>query len=77
MVPDLVTFGKGLGSGMPVMCVAGRKEVMSAAPYGEAGGGGSSTSFGGNALSTAAALATMEIIRDEKLVETRPRWGRS
>ncbi|HHW48838.1 MAG TPA: aspartate aminotransferase family protein [Clostridiaceae bacterium] len=73
--PDLVTFGKGLGSGIPVMCVAGRKEIMSAYPYGESGGGGSSTSFGGNAVSTTAALATMEIIERENLIENVAKLG--
>jgi len=73
--PDLTTFGKGLGSGLPVMCVAGKREIMSAAPFGEAGGGGSSTSFGGNAVSNAAALATMEIIESENLVENAARRG--
>lgn len=67
--PDLTTFGKGLGSGIPIMCVAGKKEIMSSSPFGESGGGGSSTSFGGNPVSNAAALATLEIIDEEKLVE--------
>lgn len=74
--PDLVTFGKGLGSGIPVMCVAGKKEIMSSFPYGESGGGGSSTSFGGNAVSTAAALATLEIFEQEKLVENAAKLGK-
>jgi 4-aminobutyrate aminotransferase/(S)-3-amino-2-methylpropionate transaminase len=73
--PDLATFGKGLGSGVPVMTVAGRKDIMSSPPYGEAGGGGSSTSFGGNALSTVAALATLEIMEQEKLVENAALMG--
>lgn len=73
--PDLTTFGKGLGSGIPVMCVAGRKDIMSSYPYGEAGGGGSSTSFGGNAVSTIAALATLEIFEKEKLVENAAKMG--
>ena len=75
VTPDLTTFGKGLGSGMPVMCVAGRKDIMSSPPYGEAGGGGSSTSFGGNALGTVAALATMEIFEKERLVENAASLG--
>jgi 4-aminobutyrate aminotransferase/(S)-3-amino-2-methylpropionate transaminase len=73
--PDLTTFGKGLGSGMPVMTVAGRKEIMSAPPYGEAGGGGASTSFGGGALGVIAALATLEVMEKEKLVAHAARLG--
>ena len=74
--PDLVTFGKGLGSGIPIMCVAGKKEIMCSSPFGESGGGGSSTSFGGNPVSNAAALATIEIIEQEKLVENAAKLGR-
>lgn len=73
--PDVTTFGKGLGSGYPVMCVAGKNKIMSAPPFGESGGGGSSTSFGGNAISNAAALATIEIIEAEGLVENAARMG--
>lgn len=73
--PDLTTFGKGLGSGIPVMCVAGKKEIMSSSPFGESGGGGSSTSFGGNPVSNAAALATLEIFDEEKLVENAATLG--
>jgi len=67
--PDLVTFGKGLGSGFPIMVAAGKKDIMSSSPFGLAGGGGASTSFGGNALGVAAALATIEVMSDEKMVE--------
>jgi len=74
--PDIVTFGKGLGSGMPVMVVAGKKEILSSPPYGDAGGGGSSTSFGGNALSTAAALGTLEVIEQENLIERSAALGK-
>jgi len=73
--PDITTFGKGLGSGFPVMVVAGKKEILSASPFGEAGGGGSSTSFGGNALSTAAALGTIEVMEQEKLLDNATRLG--
>ncbi len=73
--PDITTFGKGLGSGFPVMVVAGKKDILSAAPFGEAGGGGSSTSFGGNALSTVAALGTLEVMAQEKLVANAATLG--
>ena len=73
--PDLVTFGKGFGSGFPVMVTAGRKDIMSSMPFGSAGGGGSSTSFGGNALATAAALGTIEVMAQEKLVENAANLG--
>ena len=65
--PDLMAFGKGLGSGFPVMALAGKAEIMNASPFGEPGG--ASTSFGGNPLGTAAALATVETIDAEHVVE--------
>ena len=73
--PDLTTFGKGLGSGIPIMCVAGKREIMSSSPFGESGGGGASTSFGGNPVSGAAAHATIDIINEEKLVENAANLG--
>ncbi|NQT60011.1 MAG: aspartate aminotransferase family protein [Bacteroidetes bacterium] len=74
--PDITTFGKGLGSGFPVMVVGGKKEIMSAYPYGAAGGGGSSTSFGGNPLSVAAAMGTMEVMEDEQLIHNAAERGK-
>ena len=73
--PDITTFGKGLGSGFPVMVVAGRKEIMASPPFGEAGGGGSSTSFGGSALGVAAASGTLDVFEAEGLVENTARLG--
>ena len=67
--PDITTFGKGLGSGFPIMIAAGKKEIMSAYPFGTSGGGGSSTSFGGNPLGVAAALGTLEVMEEESLLE--------
>lgn len=72
--PDLITFGKGLGSGYPVMAVAGRKEIMTALPFGQPGG--ASTSFGGNALATAAALATLETIDEENMLDNAGKIGK-
>lgn len=63
--PDLIAFAKGLGGGFPTMCLAGRKEIMNAPPFGERGG--SSTTFGGNPLSLAAMNITLDIYEQEKL----------
>jgi 4-aminobutyrate aminotransferase/(S)-3-amino-2-methylpropionate transaminase len=54
--PDLLTTAKGLGSGMPISAVVGRADVMDAPIEGGIGG-----TFGGNPLSCAAALATLEL----------------
>lgn len=71
--PDLICSGKGLGSGFPVMALGGRREIMTAEPYGSPGG--ASTSFGGNPLAVAAALVTLEVIRDEGMLEHAERVG--
>ncbi len=64
VVPDLVTTAKGLGGGMPIAGVTGRAEIMDAV---HAGGLGST--FGGNPVSCAAALAAIDVIDKEGLVE--------
>jgi 4-aminobutyrate aminotransferase len=53
--PDLITFGKSIGNGLPLAGVTGDAEVMDAAPPGGLGG-----TFGGNPLSCVAALAVLD-----------------
>lgn len=72
--PDLVLSGKGLGSGFPVMVLGGKRDVMTAPPYGSPGG--ASTSFGGNPLAIAAALATLQVIEEEGLLAHTQEMGR-
>jgi 4-aminobutyrate aminotransferase / (S)-3-amino-2-methylpropionate transaminase / 5-aminovalerate transaminase len=67
VVPDLVTSAKGIAGGFPLAAVTGRAEVMDAVQPGGIGG-----TFGGNPVSTAAALAVFEIIeRDGLLAEAQ------
>ena len=61
--PDLLVSGKTLGGGLPLAAVTGRAEVMDAVPAGGLGG-----TFGGNPVSCAAAIATLDA-----LAEARPR----
>jgi 4-aminobutyrate aminotransferase/(S)-3-amino-2-methylpropionate transaminase len=70
VVPDLVATAKGLGGGMPIAGVTGRAEIMDAV---HAGGLGST--FGGNPVSCAAALATIDVIDKEGLVERARKLG--
>jgi 4-aminobutyrate aminotransferase-like enzyme len=72
--PDMVFSGKGLGSGFPVMVLGGKKEIMTKAPFGNAGG--ASTSFGGNPLATNAAYTTLKIMDEEKLVDHAAKMGK-
>ncbi len=68
--PDLVCLGKGLGSGVPCSAVLGRSEIMSVLQPGELG-----STNGGNPLSARAALAAIEIIEREGLVQNSARVG--
>jgi len=68
--PDLVTLGKGLGSGVPCSAVLGRSEIMDNLPPGSMG-----STNGGNPLSCRAALAALRILETEGLVENSARQG--
>ena len=58
-VPDLVTFGKVVGGGMPLAAVAGRADIMDLlAPLGPVYQAGT---LSGNPLATAAGLATLQL----------------
>ncbi|MDZ4827056.1 MAG: 4-aminobutyrate--2-oxoglutarate transaminase [Actinomycetota bacterium] len=70
LVPDLVATAKGLGAGMPIAGVTGRAEVMDAVHVGGLGG-----TFGGNPISCAAALASIDVIEKEGLVERARHLG--
>ncbi|MFI1330841.1 aspartate aminotransferase family protein [Streptomyces sp. NPDC020845] len=69
--PDIITIAKGLASGFPLSGIAASQELMSKAYPGSQGG-----TYGGNAVACAAAVATLDVIRDEKLVENADAMGR-
>ncbi len=69
--PDIIVMAKGLGSGMPISAIASRAELMDKWPAGTHGG----TYGGGNAVAAAAAIATIDVIREEKLVENAATAG--
>lgn len=61
--PDLVTFGKVVGGGMPLAALAGREDVMQLlAPVGPVYQAGT---LSGNPLATAAGIATLRLATDE------------
>ena len=75
VVPDVMTCGKGIGGGFPLAAVVSTDELTAAKPWSNPSG--SSSSYGGNPLASAAGLAALEIITRENLVEnSRPRRGR-
>jgi 4-aminobutyrate aminotransferase / (S)-3-amino-2-methylpropionate transaminase / 5-aminovalerate transaminase len=68
--PDILTMAKSLSSGMPLGAVTGRAEIMDSIHVGGCGG-----TFGGNPLSCAAALATIDEIESKKLSERSQQIG--
>jgi 4-aminobutyrate aminotransferase-like enzyme len=72
-VPDMMTIGKGFGGGFPVSGVVTSDETASAKPW--ANPSGSSSSYGGNPLASAACDATLGIILRDKLVENSAKVG--
>jgi 4-aminobutyrate aminotransferase / (S)-3-amino-2-methylpropionate transaminase / 5-aminovalerate transaminase len=71
--PDIVTMGKGLGSGYPVGVVASSEPIMHDWPWSQHAGG--STTFGGNSVAATAAYATLRAIRDEDMTGNAARVG--
>jgi 4-aminobutyrate aminotransferase len=62
--PDVLITAKGLASGFPLSAIAAPSELMAKA-WPESQGG----TYGGNAVACAAAIATLDVIRDEGLVD--------
>lgn len=68
--PDIMLIAKGLASGFPLSAMATSEELMAKAWPGSQGG-----TYGGNAVSCAAALATLDVINDEGLVDNAAARG--
>ncbi len=68
--PDVLITAKGLASGLPLSAIAAPHELMEKAWPGSQGG-----TYGGNAAACAAALATLDVIRDEGLVDNAATMG--
>jgi len=69
-IPDVLLMAKGIASGLPLSGLAARQELMSKWRSGSHGG-----TFGGNAIACAAAVATIQAMREEKLVENAAARG--
>ncbi|MDR6300358.1 ornithine--oxo-acid transaminase [Mesonia maritima] len=69
--PDMITLGKALSGGVyPVSAVLANDEVMNVIQPGQHG-----STFGGNPVAGAVAIAALEVIRDEKLAENSMKMG--
>lgn len=62
VTPDISTYAKSMGSGMPIAAIMGKAHIMDAAAPGTIGG-----TYIGNPVSCAAASATIQLIKDENL----------
>ncbi len=62
--PDLIVTAKGIADGLPLSAVTGRAEIMDSPHIGGLGG-----TYGGNPIACAAALATIETIEADAMVE--------
>ncbi|KFF60916.1 hypothetical protein JF66_01335 [Cryobacterium sp. MLB-32] len=69
-MPDLVTTAKGIAGGFPLAAVTGRADIMDSVQPGGVGG-----TFGGNPVSTAAALAVFNLIERDDLLGEAKRVG--
>jgi 4-aminobutyrate aminotransferase len=65
VTPDIVTLAKGIASGMPLSATIARAEMMSWPP------GAHASTFGGNPVSIAAALTTVELLEESVLENAR------
>jgi 4-aminobutyrate aminotransferase-like enzyme len=72
-VPDVLTVGKSIGGGYPVSAVIARTEIAATEPWSKPSF--SSSSYGGNPLASAAVASSVEIIKDEGLIDNARRVG--
>lgn len=68
--PDVMTLAKGLGAGVPIGAVLANEKVSAALDFGDHG-----TTFGGNPLVCAAAMACLDVIEEEDLLRAAAEKG--
>jgi 4-aminobutyrate aminotransferase len=71
IVPDIMVIAKGLASGFPLSAIASTSEIMKSTPPGSMGG-----TYAGNAVACAAASATIDVMKDEKLLDNTNARGK-
>src|SRR5208282_503399 len=70
VVPDLITTAKSLAGGFPLSAVTGRADLMDTVPPGGLGG-----TYAGNPVACAAALAVLDVMRDEDILGRAEKLG--
>ncbi|MCL6621841.1 MAG: aspartate aminotransferase family protein [Syntrophobacterales bacterium] len=73
VVPDVITIGKGMGSGFPVSGLISTPGIMRAEPYSKPSA--ASSSYGGNPLAGTAAWITLETLLNDNIVANAARVG--
>lgn len=68
--PDLITMAKGIAGGFPIAAVVGKSTIMDAPLPGGLGG-----TYGGSPVACAAALAVLDVIKDENLIDRSAEIG--
>ncbi len=68
--PDLMSVGKSIASGLPLSAVIGRQDILNSL-----GSPANVFTTAGNPVTTAAAMATLDVIEDEHLVERSAKLG--
>jgi len=71
VAPDVILFAKGIASGLPLGGIIAPRDLMDRWPTGAHG-----STFGGNPVSCAAALATLDVLEEEGCYERARRLGR-
>jgi 4-aminobutyrate aminotransferase len=70
VTPDIVTIAKGIASGLPLSAMVAKSEVMESWKPGQ-----HASTFGANPVAVEAALATLDVIKSERLMENARRLG--
>ena len=70
VIPDIVTIAKGIASGLPLSAMIAKSEVMKSWKPGQ-----HASTFGANPVAVESALATLEIINSERLMENAKKLG--
>jgi len=68
--PDIMAIAKGIASGLPLSATVASSELMKQWPLGSHG-----TTFGGNPIACSVALTTLEIMKEENLLENTRKMG--
>ncbi len=68
--PDIICMAKGIANGFPLGAIGASKEIM-----GQWGSVSHGTTFGGSPISCAAALATIQVIQQEKVLDSARNTG--